>query len=135
MCSVGDIIVIEHPIRDGQDLGRHSYIVLSTENGQIEGMDFDLVCNVMGSFDGKGNEYKEMKLSYPENIAYQPSDVNVPGGNSKEGYIKAGVLFYFDKSQISYHVIGQVKVELFTHLLHYIESLEEISYVTDNLSQ
>ena len=50
MCKVGDIIVVRNYLSQGQTIKRHSFVVLSTEHGEIQGMDFDLVCNVMSSF-------------------------------------------------------------------------------------
>ena len=50
MCKVGDIIVIRNYKSQGNELRRHSFVVLSTEKGRIQGLEFDLVCNVMSSF-------------------------------------------------------------------------------------
>lgn len=45
MCKVGDIIVVKNYRSHGTVINRHSFVVLSTEKGQIQGLDFDLVCN------------------------------------------------------------------------------------------
>ena len=91
-CKIGDIIVIESYLSHGQQLSRHSFVVLDTEDGQIEGMAYDLVCNVMSSFHDEAHRNK--KLSYPGNFEYSPSDQAVKHGNNKQGFIKADQLYY-----------------------------------------
>ena len=135
MCSIGDIIIVEEPVRDGQVIGRHSFVVVSMTEGKIEGLDFNMVGNIMGSFDNKSDSYKRMKLSYPENYEISPTDVTVPNGNSKAGYVKAGVLFYFDTDKLNYQVIGHVNVSVFNNLIHYIENLSSVEHVIDNLKE
>ena len=133
VCKVGDIILIQNAMRDGQEIGRHSFIVINTDGGQIEGVPFDFVCNVMSSFTGKGQAYKLRKLSYPDNIPYDPNDVNVPNGNDKEGFIKPGVLFYFDQSKIDFEVIGDISIDLYNRIMEFIKNADSIEVVTDNL--
>lgn len=98
-------------------------------------LNFNMVGNIMGSFDNKSDSYKRMKLSYPENYEISPSDVTVPNGNSKAGYVKAGVLFYFDTDKLNYQVIGHVNVSVFNNLIHYIENLSSVEHVIDNLKE
>lgn len=135
MCKVGDIIVIENCERDSKKIGRHSFVVLSTDEGEIEGMSFDLLCNIMCSFDGKGNDYKKKKLSYPENMAYSANQENILHGHNKDGFIKAGIYFLFNRADIDYKVIGNIQTELYLKLINYIESMNpnDIKYVSDNL--
>lgn len=138
MCKVGDIILINECRAGNQDIGKHSFVVLSTENGNIQGLEFNLVCNLMSSFEGKSNAYRKKKLSYPENLPYEPSDENIilKKPNGKDGFIKAGVLFYFKKEDLNYIVIGNVLEELLNKLFSYIKDLDpdEILHVIDNLS-
>lgn len=136
MCRVGDIIVVEHCIKDGKDVGRHSYVVLNTDKGEIEGLSFDLVCNLMSSLEGKSEEYKKRKLSYPENMPYSPTEEHVINGHGKEGFIKAGVYFLFDRSKLNYRVIGNIEVELYIKLMSFIKNMnkEDIQMVFDNLT-
>lgn len=137
MCKVGDIIVVKDSKEQGKSIGRHSFVVLNTDKGEVEGMSFDLVCNLMSSLEGKGEEYKKRKLSYPENMPYDPSEENVINGHGKEGFIKAGVYFFFDKSTIDFNVIGNVNIELYLRLMDYINNMspEDIRYVLDNLTK
>lgn len=62
MCKVGDIIVVRNYVSQGKEIGKHSFVVLSTEKGKIRGLDYDLVCNVFFSF--RRTEEKETKLSW-----------------------------------------------------------------------
>lgn len=131
MCKVGDIILVNHYKSHGNDISRHSFVVLNTDNGEIKGLPYDLVCNVMSSFHSA--EHREKKLRYPGNIEIFPEDEIVQNGNNKGGYIKADQFYYFKKSNIDYMVIGNVSVELFMRLIELINKLEEVEEITDNL--
>ena len=135
MCQVGDIIVVKNCKDNSKEIGRHSFVVLNTDKGEIEGLSFDLVCNMMSSFEGKGEEYKRKKLSYPENMPYSPTEENIINGHSKEGFIKAGVFYYFNREDIDFYVIGNICVELYLRLLDYIKNMseEDMRYIIDNL--
>ncbi|MEE1255548.1 MAG: hypothetical protein UHN47_03415 [Lachnospiraceae bacterium] len=135
MCKVGDIIVVNKAKVNNKEIGRHSFIVLNTDKGEIEGLPFDLVCNLMSSFDGKGDDYKAKKLSYPENMPYSPNDENIIDGHGKEGFIKAGVYFFFNKENTDFYVIGNVEIALYLKLLEFINNMNEkdIKYIIDNL--
>ena len=136
MCKVGDIIVVDECRVGNREIGRHSYIVLNTDKGEIEGLPFDLVCNIMSSLEGKDDEYKKRKLSYPENMPYLPSEENVTNGHGKEGFVKAGIFYLFNRETIKYKVIGNVHIELYLRLINYIEHMDpdNIKYISDNLS-
>lgn len=130
-CQVGDIIVVKHFKTGGQTIGRHSFVVLSTDRGQIQGLDYDLVCNVMSSFHSE--EHRKKKLGYPGNFEYPANQENVKGGHGKAGYIKAEQFFYFDSESLDYFVIGNVQPELLNLLFQYIEQLDNIEHIIDNL--
>ena len=119
MCNVGDIIVIENFQHNGKKLGRHSFVVLSDDGGQIQGLDYDLICNIMSSF--KDEKQKKKKLSFPGNFPIVPEDLETIEGNNKSGYIKAEQLYYFNKAKITFIVIGSLKEEIFNLLLQFIE--------------
>jgi hypothetical protein len=133
MCRPGDIILIEHYYsNDGHEIGRHSFIVLEDEGGQIKGLDYDLICNVMSSF--KNKEQREKKLKYPGNFEIKNMDTQVKNGNKKDGYIKAEQFFYFNKAKTEFVVIGFVVKEVFEQLLEFVANLEApIIEITDNL--
>ncbi len=135
MCKVGDIIVVRDCKAETGNIGRHSFVVLDTNQGEIEGLSFDLVCNIMSSLEGKGEEYKKKKLSYPENMPYDPSEENIINGHGKEGFIKAGVYFLFNRADIDFTVIGNVQIELYLKLIDFIKHMnpEDIRYILDNL--
>ena len=129
MCKIGDIILVDGYIRDGEQIGRHSFVVLSDEKGQIQGLDYDIVCNVMSSFHSE--EHKRKKLSYKGNFPIASHDTNA---TKKDGYIKAEQFYYFDKSKTDFIVIGNMVEEVFNRLIDFIESLDiEIEHVVDNL--
>lgn len=131
MCKVGDIIVVKNYKSHGTIINRHSFVVLSTEKGQIQGLDFDLVCNVMSSFHSE--EHKKQKLRYPGNFLYSAEQEHIKNGHSKEGYIKAEQFYYFDREKTDFYVLGNVEPELFNKLLAYIQTLDEIESIIDNL--
>lgn len=133
MCKVGDIIYIENYMSHGCNLSRHSFVVLSTEEGKIAGMDYNLVANAMSSFQDE--EQKKKKLAYPGNFPITANDENVPNGHGKEGYIKADQFYYFDRDTIEYKIIGSIVPEIFQLLLDFIEKLEELELITDNLNK
>ncbi|MGN1157656.1 MAG: hypothetical protein ACI4TK_15875 [Agathobacter sp.] len=131
MCKVGDIIVVRNYKSQGSELKQHSFVVLSTEEGQIQGLDYDMICNVMSSFHSP--EQKAKKLRYPGNFEYSAEDEIVKNGHGKEGYIKAEQFYYFDRSKTDFFVIGNITQELLNELLNFISALEEVEHVVDNL--
>lgn len=130
MCKVGDIIVVKNYKQNGTDFKTHSFIVLNIDGGQIEGLDYDMVCNVMSSFRNKD---KHKKLSYPGNIELTPEDREIISGNDEGGYVKAEQLFYFDRSKLDYYVIGNLTPEAFQKLIYFIQSLDALEHIIDNL--
>lgn len=124
--------MIDNYVSEGVSLNRHSFVVIEDEGDKIQGVPYDFVCNVMSSF--KDEEQKARKLSYPGNFPVAASDASVPGGNGKNGYIKADQFYYFNKSKIDYTVIGSVNADVFDELLDFIENGDfEIVSITDNL--
>lgn len=131
MCKVGDIIVINNYKSQGMDITRHSFVVLSTDHGKIQGLDYDLVCNVMSSF--RNEEQRRKKMGYPGNFEYSADQENVYNGHGKAGYIKAEQFYYFDRASTDFYVIGNVVPELFNALIAFINGLPEIEHIIDNL--
>lgn len=132
MCMVGDIIVINDYYDTGKKLNKHSFVILSDEEGKIQGLDYNIVCNVMSSFKSKIQKAK--KLKFPGNFPVTYNDIDIPGGNSKEGYIKSEQFYYFDKEKIDYFVIGSMNEEVFNALTQFIMELNiDIKHIIDNL--
>lgn len=132
MCEVGDIILVKNYNRDGARLNRHSFVVLNDEAGQIQGLDYDIICNVMSSF--KDEAQRKKKLSYPGNFPVTPDDSNIINSNFKDGYIKAEQFYYFNKENTDFVVIGSMKEEIFDLLIKFIEDLNiDIEMIIDNL--
>lgn len=131
MCKVGDIIVVRNYVSQGQTIKRHSFVVLSTEQGEIQGMDFDLVCNVMSSFSSE--EQRKKKMRYPGNFEYSSDSENIQNGHGKSGYIKAEQFYYFNREKTDFYVLGNVEPELFNALIEFINQLTDIEVITDNL--
>lgn len=133
MCQVGDIIVVENYSSHGMTLDHHSFIVISDENGNIQGLDYDIISVVMSSF--KSDAQKAKKLSYPGNFPITPDDQDIIGGsNGKSGYVKAEQFYYFNKDKIKFRVIGSVQEDIFNLLIRFIQNLQiPIELITDNL--
>lgn len=131
MCRVGDIIVIKEYASHGVRLGRHSFVVINDQGGEICGMDYDLVCNVMSSFHSP--EHRQKKLKFNGNLEYAASEEDVRGGHGKAGFIKADQFYYFKESEIDYYVIGTISPELYRRLIELIKSLDDIEEITENL--
>lgn len=131
MCKVGDIIVVKNYKSQGTSISKHSFVVLSTEQGKITGLEYDLVCNVMSSFHSE--EHRKSKMKFPGNFEYSAEQENIAKGHGKDGYIKAEQFYYFDRSKTDFYVLGNVAPELFNALLEFISGLEEIEHIVDNL--
>ncbi len=72
-------------------------------------------------------------MGYPGNFEYAADQENVKGGHGKSGYIKAEQFYYFDSGKLDYYVIGNVHPDLLNELFQYIENLDEVEHITDNL--
>lgn len=132
MCKVGDIIVIKEYKRSGEDIRKHSFVVINDEGGEIQGLDYDLICNVMSSF--KNEKQKAKKLKYTGNFPISHNDTDTNPDSGKDGYIKAEQFYYFDKEKIDYVVIGNMKEEVFNALIEFIENLKiDLEVIIDNL--
>lgn len=132
MCRVGDIILV-NSYKDGKKkLKRHSFIVIDDEGGKIQGLPYDFIANVLSSF--KDDNQRERKLSYEGNFPISHNDTNTTPDNGKDGFVKADQLYYFNKENLSYTVIGTVNVEIFNLLMTFIEESDfEIFDIVDNL--
>ena len=116
----------------GHSLSKHSFVVLSNESGTIAGLDYDFVCNVLSSF--KNEQQKEKKLDYPGNFAIYSGDSSVARGNTKDGYVKAEQLYYFNNAKIEYSIIGRMHADVFNRLVDFIENLNApLEHIIDNL--
>ena len=133
MCKVKDIILVNNYIDNGKNMGQHSFIVLSDNAGKIQGLNFDLVCNVMSSF--KNEEQKIRKLKFPGNFPITHDDSIVKNNNGKDGYVKTEQLYFFNKSKLDFTVIGEIKEDIFELILKFIEDEmnEPITPIIDNL--
>jgi len=132
MCNVADIILVESYQHNGNDLKRHSFVVLNNDAGTIEGLNYDFVCNVLSSF--KNEQQKTKKLKYPGNFEITHADSSVVGGNTKDGFVKAEQLYYFDSQKIDFSIIGKMNADIFNRLVKFIEDLEvPLEHVIDNL--
>ncbi len=132
MCKTKDIILIEQYKSNEALLDRHSFVVIDDECGEICGIPYDIVCNVMSSF--KNDIQRKKKLEYPGNFPVSVSEINVPNGNNREGFIKSDQFYYFNKSNISYRVIGTINDETFNSLIDFINNSDfDIIHITDNI--
>lgn len=132
MCKVGDIILIKRYKDNKNIIGRHSFIVIDDRKGVIEGLPYDMVCNVLSSF--KTDEQKKRKLKYEGNFPITHDDTITNPDNGNNGYVKADQLYYFKKDKIEYQVIGNVLPDILKLLFEFIaESDFPIVEIIDNL--
>lgn len=132
MCKVRDIILVDKYASEGVNIGKHSFVVIDDTGDTIQGMPYDIVCNVLSSF--KDNEQRKRKLRYPGNLPISIGTVNIEGGNAKEGFIKADQMYYFKKEKISYRVIGAITEDMFNTLIDFINNGDfDIIQIVDNL--
>jgi len=132
MCNVGDIILVEFYQHKEYALSRHSFVVLSVEADKIEGLHYDFVCNVLSSF--KNEQQRTKKLGYPGNFEITKEDSLVIKGNTKDGYVKAEQIYYFNRDKTDFTVIGKLHENVFNRLVDFVESLEvPLEHITDNL--
>lgn len=134
MCKIGDIIVVDRYSSHGNQLNRHSFVVLDDTNGNIQGVPYDFVSLVFSSF--KSDSQKKKKLEYPGNFPIVAEDVSVVG-NNRDGYVKAEQFYYFNKNKISYTIIGSMNADIFNLLVDFINDLIhrgiQFEQITDNL--
>jgi hypothetical protein len=133
VCRVGDIILIRNYQSQGVKLGQHSFIVIADEPGEIRGLSYDIICNVMSSF--KNEEQRKKKLKFPGNFPISHDDSKIKNNDGIDGFVKAEQLYYFKKDKIDYIVIGKIKEDIFNLLLDFIETELDVSLedITDNL--
>ena len=130
-CQVGDIIVVNNYVSQGITLGRHSFVVINADGGQIQGLDYDVVCNVMSSFHSE--EHRQHKLRFPGNLEYSSNDEQISHGHGKDGYIKADQFYFFNLNDLDYYVIGSITPALVTALREFISQLKDVELIIDNL--
>lgn len=131
MCKIGDIIVIDKYVGDdGQVVGRHSFVVLSVDKGQISGVDYDLVTNAISSI--KNPEHKKKIAKRKSNLMINMDDEDVANPNHKEGFIKAGCLIYFRKKDLKYFTLGSLSVETWEALEDLLIELNEVDGIINN---
>lgn len=134
MCKLGDIIVVKNYIgNDGENVGRHSFIVINDEKGTIIGLDYDIVAVVISSF--KNKKQKKKKLSYDGNFELDNNSMNEIT-LKKESYVKIDKLFYFNKKKTEYYILATLKPEILEKLLKAIlllHNANKIEQIIDNL--
>ena len=132
MCKIGDIILVDNYKDNGCNLNKHSFIVIEDENGTIEGVPYDFICNVMSSF--KNDKQKLRKLRYPGNLPISHNDTVTDPHNNRDGFVKTDQLYYFKKDNINFKVIGNVIPEVLDMIFDFIENSDfEFSHIIDNL--
>lgn len=132
MCQIGDIILVQKYKDHGLDLPRHSFVVISDDNGEIQGVSYDFIANVLSSF--KNDMQRKRKLKYPGNFPIDSDDTETNPHNNKSGFVKADQLYYFAKDKLSYTVIGTMKPDVFNELINFIENSDfDFEDIIDNL--
>ncbi len=135
MCKLGDIIVVKKfKDKKGVIVSKHSFVVINDEADFIEGFSYDFIANIMCSFHSE--EHKNYKLSIKSNLEIPPKEKIGKNLNTKEGYIRADELFYFNKKKINYKIIGRINDSFLNELVKLIIALDreqQLVKITDNL--
>lgn len=135
MCKLGDIIVIsEFKNEFNQIVKRHSFVVIDEKENTIEGMNYDFVSNMLCSFHNEN--HRKRKLSFKENLEISKKSIINNNLNEKNGFIKADQLYYFNKANIDYHIIGKLNdraMKKLFQLLIMLDNEDRIKYITTNL--
>ena len=132
MCKIGDIIIVNSYKHNGIELHRHSFVVIDDENGEICGLEYNFIANVLSSF--KDEEQKKRKLAYPGNFPIANDDTFTIPDDGKDGYLKTDQLYYFNKDAIDFRTIGYVMPEIMELIIEFINtSTFDIEAITDNI--
>jgi len=132
MCKIGDIITVSNFVGDGNNqVGNHYFVVVNDKNGEIEGLNFDVVGTVMSSF--KSEEHRAKKLQYEENLEVTETEGKINNRDLRDGYIKADQLHYFNKENTNYFVVGQVDGDVLIKLLEKMQYLDTKGKLKQNI--
>ena len=132
MCKIGNIILIEKYKDRGKTLGRHSFVIINDQDGEIRGLPYDMVCNVFSSF--KDESQRKRKLRYPANFPIENENTQTNPDNGKSGYVKTDQLYYFNKGKVDYTVIGNIQPDIMDLILEFINTSDfEMVAILDNL--
>lgn len=96
-------------------------MVIDNNQDEVEGIAYDLVANVMSSF--KNEEHRKKKIKHKENLEIISDNIISNTKNSRNGFIKADQLFYFDKSKLDYYIFASISPELLDELIRLIIEL------------
>lgn len=137
MCKLGDIVVINNfKNENNEDILKHSFVIINDEADYLNGLRYDFVANMMCSFHNE--RHKKKKLKHKSNLPIKEKMISGKRLNSKEGYIKADQLYYFDKKKIKYHVIAHIDENLLDELVKLILLLHEegnLKMITTNIQK
>lgn len=132
MCQIGDIIVVDEYVYNGDTLSRHSFVVVDDTEGEIKGLDYNLICNVISSFHNE--VHKKKKLKFPYNFEIKGFEQEIANGHQEDGFIKSEQLYFFNKNKIKYRVIGQMAVGAFNALMEFVQTTNiRFEEIIDNL--
>ena len=130
MCKLGDVIVIDKfKNENGETVSKHSFVVVSDNEGCIRGIKYDFVANMLCSFHSK--KHLKKKLQYEQNLPINRKEIFGNKLNSKNGFIKSDQLYYFDKSKIKYKVIAHIDNNLLNELIELIFKLGKKKMITN----
>ena len=137
MCKIGDIIVVKKFKNEfGEKINKHSFVVINDSENYVEGLNYDMVTNMICSFHNEN--HKKRKLKYKENLLIKKNSITGKYLNSKEGFIKADQLYYFNKNTIKYSIIGHLDKQFLKDLLYLIDKLykkHKIKRIITNLHE
>lgn len=124
MCKLGDVVVINKFKNEfGETVPKHSFVIINDEEDYIEGFRYDFVSNMLCSFHD--DEHKRKEMRYKQTLPVKEEKISGENINSKEGYIKADQLYYFDKNKIQYKVLAHIDQDLLDKLVQLIVELND----------
>ena len=83
-------------------------------------------------------KHKAKKLKYQSNLPIQEQKIKGEKINNKQGYIKADQLYYFNKNNIDYKILGHIDEKLLDDLIKLILQLKKknlIKAITTNIQE
>ena len=69
------------------------------------------------------DKHRKKKLSYKENMLILNNDITIKNGNDLEGFIKADQLYYFNKKNIKYYIVGNINPDVLNRLFMLVMTL------------
>lgn len=128
--KIGDIILVRHFVDfDNKPMKPHPFVVTDDNQGIIEGMDFNIVSNMLGSYHNE--HHREFKRKFDGNV-----ELKICDGVKKNGFVRGEQLYYFYDEDTDFFVIGNVTDDALQRIIDKIIQMNnenKLIYNTNNL--